>query len=200
VSTRQTFSDELEAWLDGDGPKTLGSLSTVFAEKAFAVTILLLMTPEALPIPSGGVTYVLEAIAVVIAAQMVLGRRTLWLPERWKGRELGHLTTAKAIPLLLRAIRRLERWSRPRGARLFGHRWATRVCGLLLASLAISASLAPPFSGLDTLPALGAVAICLAILLEDVVVLAAGIVIGTAGTVLILTVGAAAVRLFQRLF
>ena len=46
---------------------------------------------------------------------------------------------------------------------------------------AISAAVAPPFSGLDTLPALGAVAIALSIILEDIVVLVAGIVIGTGG-------------------
>lgn len=71
-----TFTDELEHWLRGDDPKTLGSLAEVFAEKSFAVTILLLMFVPALPLPTGGVTHVFEGIAVVIAAQMVLGRRT----------------------------------------------------------------------------------------------------------------------------
>ena len=66
-------------------------------------------------------------------------------------------------------------------------------------ALAIAAAIAPPFSGLDTLPALGAVAVALAIILEDVVVLAIGIVIGTGGIVLILTIGAAIVRILRNL-
>jgi hypothetical protein len=74
-----------------------------------------------------------------------------------------------------------------------------RLLGLLLMALAVAAALAPPFSGLDTLPALGAVAIALSIILEDVVVLAIGIGIGTGGIVLIVTIGAAVVRIFHGL-
>ena len=43
-----------------------------------------------------------------------------------------------------------------------------RLLGLILAVFAIAAALAPPFSGLDTLPALGAVLVCLAIITADV--------------------------------
>jgi hypothetical protein len=196
----ESFSDQLEHWLRADGSKTLGTLGDVFEEKSFAVTILLLMFVPALPLPTGGITHVFEGITIVLAAQMVLGRRTPWLPGRWKRRELGAMTTDKAIPFMLRWVRWFERFSRPRGASLFGHRFTLRILGLVLMGLAAAAALAPPFSGLDTLPSLGAVAVCLAIILEDVVVLAIGAVIGGGGTVVILTVGAAVVRLVQRIF
>jgi hypothetical protein len=67
-------------------------------------------------------------------------------------------------------------------------------------ALALAAGLAPPFSGLDTLPAVGAVVVALAIILEDVVVLAIGLLIGTGGILLIITVGAALARLIRHLF
>jgi hypothetical protein len=66
-------------------------------------------------------------------------------------------------------------------------------------ALAIAAAVAPPFSGLDTLPSIGAVAIALAIILEDALVLAIGAVIGTGGVILIVTIGAAIVRILQGL-
>jgi hypothetical protein len=66
-------------------------------------------------------------------------------------------------------------------------------------ALAVAAALAPPFSGLDTLPSLGAVAVALAIILDDVVVLAIGVVIGTGGILLIFTIGAAVVRVLRNL-
>jgi hypothetical protein len=193
------FSDELERWLEGDQPKTLGSMNAVFADRAFAVSILVLMVVPALPLPTGGVTHVLEVIAVVLAAEMVIGRRTIWVPSRWQGRELGATFTGKALPFLLRRIRQVEGVSRPRGRWLYARGWFKRVLGLVLMAFAISAALAPPFSGLDTLPALGAVAVALSIILEDVVVLAIGVGIGTGGIVLILTVGAALVRLLRGL-
>ena len=72
--------------------------------------------------------------------------------------------------------------------------------GLLFMALAIAAGLAPPFSGLDTLPAMGAVVVALSIILEDIVVLAIGAAIGAGGAALILTIGAAVVRFVQNLF
>jgi hypothetical protein len=64
---------------------------------------------------------------------------------------------------------------------------------------ALTALLAPPFSGLDTLPALGAVVVALAIILDDVVVLAIGVAIGVGGIALIVTIGAVAIRFVRGL-
>ncbi len=196
----QMFSDDLEAWLNNDEPKTLGGLAVAFDEGGFAVTILLLMFVPALPIPTGGITHVFEVITVLLAFEMVLGRTTLWLPKRFRNRELGATTTGKAVPFIIRRIRFFERFSRRRFGGLFGQRWFLRFLGLLIIGFTAGAAVAPPFSGLDTLPALGVVVIALSIILEDIVVLAIGVVIGTGGVVLIITLGAAAVRLFQRVF
>ncbi len=191
MTTKRDFSDELEAWLKGDAPKTVGALSEEFGDRSFAVTILLLMFLPALPIPTGGLTHVFELITIIIALQMVLGRRTLWLPKRFSQRELGASITEKAVPFISRRIRWFEKYSRPRMAGLFSRRWFIRVTGLVIIVFTIGAVIAPPFSGLDTLPALGVVVICLAIILEDVLVLVAGSVIGAGGIALILTIGAA---------
>jgi len=196
----EDFSTQLERWLQGDSPKTLGALGDVFAEKSFAVTILLLMFVPALPLPTGGITHIFELITVVLGVQMVLGLRTILVPKRWRRRELGSLTTEKAVPFIVRRIRWFERFSRPRGAALFERRWFLRILGLVFIALALAAALAPPFTGLDTLPALGAVVVALAVILEDVVVLGIGLVIGTGGVVLILTVGAALLHVVRDLF
>ena len=198
--TDEPFSDQLEAWLASDSPKTVGDLGTVFAEKSFAVTILFLMFVPALPLPTGGITHVFELITILLSAELVLGARSIWLPARWRDRELGPATTGKAIPFMMRRIRWLERFSRPRAASLFDRRWFLRILGLVFIGLAASAALAPPFSGLDTLPALGAVFVALAIIMEDVVALGIGLGIGTGGVVLILTVGVALVNLIRGFF
>ncbi len=198
--TDEPFSDQLEAWLASDSPKTVGDLGNVFAEKSFAVTILFLMFVPALPLPTGGITHVFELITILLAVELVLGARSIWLPARWRDRELGAATTGKAIPFMMRRIRWLERFSRPRAASLFDRRWFLRILGIVFIGLAASAALAPPFSGLDTLPALGAVFVALAIILEDVVALGIGLGIGAGGVVLILTVGLALVNLIRGFF
>jgi len=193
------FSDELEEWLRGDSVKTLGVLGDAFGEKSFAVMTLLLMFVPALPLPTGGITHVFEVITVLIALQMVLGRRTIWLPSRFKERELGATITGKAVPFIIRRVRWFEKFSRPRFAGLFGQRWFVRILGLVIIGFTAGAALAPPFSGLDTLPALGVVTISLAIILEDAVVLGAGALIGVGGIALIVTLGAALARFLRGL-
>jgi hypothetical protein len=200
MMTESAFSDQLEAWLETDGPKTIGDLGRVFSEKSFAVTILFLMFFPALPLPTGGITHVFEVITVLLAAEMAIGARSIWLPARWKDRALGATTTEKAIPFMMRRIRWLERFSKPRAAFLFHQRWFLRILGVVFAGLAIAAAVAPPFSGLDTFPALGAVFVALAIILEDALALAIGLGIGAGGVVLILTIGAALIHLVRGLF
>lgn len=190
----QPFSTQLEAWLTSDSPKTLGDLAAVFAGKAFAVTILFLMFVPALPAPTGGITHVFEIITILLAAQLVIGRSTIWIPSRWAQRELGKTTTGKAVPFMIRRIRWFERFSRPRAARLFGLRWFVSILGLVLACFATGAALAPPFSGLDTLPSLGAVTVALSMIVEDIVVLVIGVALGVAGIALSLLVGASLIH------
>jgi hypothetical protein len=158
------------------------------------------MFVPALPLPTGGITHVFEAITVLLAAQMVLGRRTIWLPQRWQRRELGALTTGKTVPFMIRRIRWFEKFSRPRGAGLFRQRWFLRLLGVVFIGFAAGAAAAPPFSGLDTLPALGAVAVALSIVLEDLVVLGIGLAIGVGGIALIFTIGAALLHFVRNLF
>lgn len=200
MTPKRAFSAELEDWLNGDTAKTLGELGDAFGEKSFAVTILLLMFLPALPLPTGGITHVFEAITVVIAFQMVLGRSTIWLPRRWKKRALGRTITGKAIPFIIKRVRWFERRSHPRLAHLLRQRSSVRIIGLVIIALTLGAALAPPFSGLDTLPALGVVVVALAIILEDAVVLGIGLLIGTGGIVLMVTIGAALAHFLRGLF
>lgn len=193
------FSAELERWVRSDGPKTFGAMNDVFGEKGFAVMVLMLMSIPAVPLPTGGVTHVFEAIAVLVGLQMVLGRTTLWLPRRLRNRELGPVIAGKALPFIINRVRWFEKRSRGQGAFLFRYRWFGRVLGLVVVALAVAAALAPPFSGLDTLPAMGAVVVALAIILEDAVVLSVGLLIGTGGIVLIVFVGAAIAHLIRSL-
>ena len=198
--SEEDFSTQLETWLRRDGDKTLGALADEFGERGFAVLIVMLMFLPALPIPTGGVTHVFELVTLLIAGEMVLGRRTLWLPDRFKNRPLGAATTGKAIPFIIKRVRWFEKISSPHLAFLYHQRLFMRFVGLLIIAFTIGAAAAPPFSGLDTLPALGVVVIALSIILEDIVVLAIGFVIGSGGIVLIITIGAALAHFLKGLF
>jgi hypothetical protein len=189
------LSDELEQWLNDEASeKTLGSLVEAFGEKSFAVLFVVLLGVPALPVPTGGATHVFEVIAALVALQLIVGRRTVWLPKRWQGLGLGGERQQKFLNSLMRLIRRLERFSRPRLAFVFHHRLSDVGFGLLVVAGSAAAFLAPPFTGLDTLPALGVVFISLGVLLEDALIAAVGALLGIVGVALEVVLGAAAVH------
>ncbi|MGO9884055.1 MAG: exopolysaccharide biosynthesis protein [Solirubrobacteraceae bacterium] len=186
----ERISDRIEKWSQADEPKTLGTLIDVFEEKSFAVIFVILLGVPALPLPTGGATHVFEVIAVLLAFELMAGRDTVWLPRRWQRIELAG--SARFVTGLLKLIRWLERFSRPRLTFLFNHRISNFVFGLLIMILSIGAFVAPPFSGLDTLPALGGVLVALAVLLEDFAVMVVAVSIGTSGILLEIALGRAA--------
>jgi hypothetical protein len=194
-------SEEIEEWLAGDGDTTLGGLIDVFEEKSFALVFVLLLGVPALPLPTGGATHVFEIIAMLVALQLVAGRDRIWLPERWRKIELGAGgSRTRFVRGLMKTIRWIERFSRPRVRFVFDHRASNTVFGLFVIAGSLGAFLAPPFTGLDTLPALGVVLLSLGILLEDIAVVALGLVVGSGGVLLEIVLGRAAVRGIGNLF
>lgn len=189
------MADELERWLGSDTrERTLGALVEQVDEKAFALLFTVLLAPTALPLPTGGATHVLEVVTVLLALQLVAGREQIWLPHRWRRVRLDGDRTRQLLRRLVRLVRRLERVARPRMSRLFGRRASNVVFGALVSVLTAVAFVAPPFSGLDTLPALGVVLLSLGVLLEDALVAAAGLLAGIVGTVLIVVLASVAIR------
>ena len=178
----ERLSDQLEGWLRSEQPKTIGSLIDVFQEKSFAVLFVLLLAVPALPLPTGGVTHVFEVIAMLLALELIVGRRRVWLPERWRAKEIGMPMRDRFANTLLPRIRWIE-----------GHSHAHLV-------LVVTAFAAPPFTGLDTLPSIGVVLISLGVLLEDPILGGIGFVIGAAGVLVAFLLGRAAVDAVRGLF
>ena len=195
-----SVSEQLEHWLKSPGTKTIGNLLDVFEEKSFAILFVLLMGVPAIPAPTGGATHVFEVITVLLALQLVIGRDEIWLPKRWKDKELTGERQKKFLERLLGVIRWLEKFSKPRFRFLFDHRLTNILFGLVIIGLSVAAFFAPPFSGLDTLPALGAVLISLGVLLEDFVFVIVGFVLGAVGVALEVILGKAAVDAIKGLF
>jgi hypothetical protein len=188
------LSDELEWWLRSDLEKTLGSLIELFGKRSFAILFVLLLGVPALPLPTGGVTHVFEAVAMLVALQLIASRDEVWLPQRWRGLPVAGAKQQRFIAGLMNMVRRLERISRPRLTFLFGHRLSSIVFGALVIAGSLGAFFAPPFTGLDTLPALGVVLLSLGVLLEDFALVGAGIMVGVAGVALEILLGKAAIK------
>jgi len=194
------LSDDLDRWLR-DGDTTLGGLVDLFGEKSFALVFVLLMAVPALPLPTGGATHVFEVVVALVAVQLIVGRKEVWIPRRWRHlRVAGEGGEGRFIRALLRVIRGLERISRPRFAFLFGRRVTNVIFGVLVIGGCVGAFVAPPFTGLDTLPAMGVVLVSLGVLMEDVLVVVVGVAVGVLGVALEVFLGKAAVHAAREWF
>ncbi|MFL5829703.1 MAG: exopolysaccharide biosynthesis protein [Solirubrobacteraceae bacterium] len=199
-ASRPSVSADLQRWLEQDGDSTLGSLIELFGEKSFALVFVLLLGVPALPLPTGGATHVFEIIAILLSLELIVGRHEIWLPQKWRGLELAGPRQQRFIHGLMRLIRRLERLSKPRLRFLFDHRLSNIVFGMLVIAGSLAAFLAPPFTGLDTLPALGVVLLSLGVLLEDIIVVLVALIVAIAGVVLEIVLGTAAIHGISSLF
>lgn len=178
------FSVELQEWLDADNEKTIDGLGDVFGEKSFALAFVFLMASSALPLPTGGITQVFEIMTMLLALELVAQKQYIWLPKRWRETPLGENTLERTIPFLIRMIRKIEKFSRPRFTRIVDSKLSRTLFGVAVFFFAGVSLTAIPFSFLDTLPSMGIIAISLGVILEDMILVAIGLLLGSLGSIL----------------
>ena len=190
-----TFSKRLQKLLSSTNSITIQSLIDTFAEKSFAVLLLLLLAIPALPLPTGGVTHIFEIIAMLLSVELLAGRKNVWLPKKWLDKPLPKPLQSSALSRLIRIIHWFEKFSKPRFLATQKSWLYPKVIGLIVLMFTIFAFLAPPFSGLDTLPSLGVVILSLSLIFEDVLLGIVGVIVGSVGIGLVLILGRLAFKL-----
>jgi hypothetical protein len=181
------FSEDIKVFLeDAKTANTLENLLQVIKGKSFALMLFVLMLPAALPIPTAGITHVLEVVTVLVALQMIVLRPFLWLPHKVLKTEVKWASDQKFVSGLDKFLVTIERYARPRLASWIESKAGYILTGIIVVVFATAAFFAPLATGLDTLPALGVVVLGLAIIFEDIVMWLAGIIIGIAGVALVL--------------
>lgn len=167
---------------------TLGMIVERFGRRAFGALILIFAAPNLLPLPPGTSTF-LAIPMLLIAPQVAIGVKALWLPRRLRARRLSGADAARVFGPIIPWIARAETVSRPRGSWMFGP-VGDRLIGLVCTLLALVLVLPLPFGnmlpgGALSLLALslvirdGVLAICgyaLALVSAGVLVLAASVV------------------------
>lgn len=160
-----------------------------FAEKSFALLFLLLMALPALPLPTGGITHIFEIIVMLLALELIAGRQAVWLPHKWLKKPIPKGLQSAALPKFMKVIRQVEKHSRQRLSKIQNNALTIRFIGGIILIFTMFSFIAPPFSGLDTLPALGVLFLSLALIFEDGALTVIGTVIGTTGILLVLLLG-----------
>jgi hypothetical protein len=176
---------------------TVAEIMGALRDRAFALLVVLLGLPNCLPMPPP-IPLVCGLLLALVAAQIMAGRPSPWLPRRLLSRSIARVDVERAVTRALPVLTRLERWSRPR-VLLFSSMVAMRVMGVLLLLLAFGLLFAAPLVGQIPL----GIAVCLVglgLVERDGLLVIAGLVIGALGLVLSLGFIAAVIAGLIHLF
>ena len=119
--------------------------------------VFILTLPILLPLPPG-VSMVLALPLLLVAPQIVVGRRTIWLPKALSRRTIKRAPLNALIKRILPPLERIEKIVRPRLRFLTGRVGASMV-GVACTLLAVVLVLPIPFANLVPALALGAFSI-----------------------------------------
>jgi hypothetical protein len=190
-----TISERLSQLADdaeGDAV-TLDWILAQLHERAFGLFLLVLALPCCIPFLYG-VPQIVALPLMFVSGQILLGRKTPWLPQK-----LGARTVAKTSleGLALRArpwLRRIEAVSRPRLSALT-RAPLDQVVGVAL--VVFSASILVPLPGTNTVPGIAVVIVAMGLLQRDGILVVLGALLGTAWIGTLLVAGATMASLIK---
>ncbi len=155
---------------DARGRIGIGELIDGFGERSFGAAMLLLALPNMAPLPPGAST-LFGLPLVLIAAQLALGWRTIWLPATLRRRSIAAPLFSRMVNGTRPYLRFAERLLRPRLDFMLGPS-ATRLTGAACVVLAILIALPIPIA--NFLSGLAVAAFALGLLRHDGAAVLAG--------------------------
>ena len=168
-------------------PTTYGDMIDEIGQHGIAVILILFALPSALPIPAAGYSTVLSIPLFLIGYRLLMGHDTIWLPERLRQRTFDPKSfSRKLVGGMLRLIKFVENFTKPRLSWLTGAKITRAALGILI--IALAASMALPIPGTNTAPAFGIFLIGFALLEEDGLMLIIGILASLVALVISLTI------------
>jgi len=193
-SEKQTLEllEDAIAQLDGE-TITLGTLIDVLAERAFGMVLLVLALPCAIPFLYG-VPQIMSLPMVFVAAQLGIGRHTLWLPEKLRQRTLKKESLSDILDRARPWLKRFEKISRPRLIFLT-QRPMEQLIGLLFLLFALTIMIPLPLT--NTFPGIAIVIASIGFIERDGILVAIGTLIGIAWTGFLMSIAGGAAALIS---
>ena len=154
---------------------TVGEVLDALSDRAFGVAMLVLALPVCIPFLYG-VPQVLSLPMLLIAFQMVLGRHTLWMPERLRQRSFSRSEFEKVAVQAKRYLGWGEAIARPRLTILTGN-GPERLFGLFMSAFCLS--ILTPLPLTNTTPGIAVAVMAIGMIERDGLLVLLGTVLGT---------------------
>jgi hypothetical protein len=158
----------------------LGEIKDALNERGFGLLLLFFSVPLAVPVPvPPGVTTIASIPLLLLSVQIILGRKTPWLPLWLMRKKIRRRTLAKILEKSTPSLRRIEKILRPRLVFISGNE---RFVGFMCFILACNTAIPVPFGNI--LSAAGISIISLGFLSRDGFVITLGYILGFVGILL----------------
>jgi len=177
---------------EGEGPITVAEIRDALGDRGLATLLIFFAMVNLIPLPPPS-SAVLGIPLLIIAAQMVYGSTSVWLPKRILAVTLTRAQFRSAMDRIVPWLTRLEKYIRPRYWP-FWPRQGERVVGTIALFLALVVTLPIPLG--NWFPAFSITLLGFALTERDGVTLAAGAAAGLFALLIIgLVIGSAGVAL-----
>ncbi|CAM5768486.1 exod protein [Labrys miyagiensis] len=140
-------SELLAAIASAEGEERIyfGDLTAAMRNRAFGILFLLFGIPNCLPMPPG-IPVICGIIVALIAAQMVMGRDNLWLPQFLARRSFARKDLQRIVTKAEPWIQWVERFAKPRLS-VFADARSRRIVGIVGLILGLALLLPIPIIG-----------------------------------------------------
>jgi hypothetical protein len=158
-----------------DGQIDLASLVRLLGNRSTGALLLFLALPMVVPIPAPGISVLFGVPLMLISAQILFGRQTLWLPGRFARHAIARAQLDSYVVRAEAVARKLERLVKPRFAQLT-QGIALRLVGGMCLVLALIIALPVPLG--HFVPGVAISAMALGLIEHDGLFIIGGLLIG----------------------
>lgn len=179
---RRRFSEVLRSLASSGAERLLfADLLSAFGDRAFGALMFVFAAPNMLPLPPGS-SSILGAPLIIVATQLALGRRVMWLPHVVANRSFAMEDFSRFANAVLPWVEKAERFLQPRFPYFFGP-LGDRIIGGMCLLMAIILFLPIPFGNM--VPAMAVAAFSLALIEKDGIAVMLGWVLSAVGATLV---------------
>ncbi|NET01802.1 MAG: exopolysaccharide biosynthesis protein [Sphaerospermopsis sp. SIO1G2] len=160
------FSQDIKSLLQRltEKPLTLGDVLAETSERGFSLVIALLVLPFLFPMPPG-LTGPFGGACLLLSLQMLLGRRSPWLPRKIAAYKFPRSFAEVILKNLRQVTKLLEKITRPRLTQLASNSLIWRFNGLCISWLTILLISPVPFT--NPIPTIGILLFAVATIESD---------------------------------
>ncbi|MBF2061871.1 exopolysaccharide biosynthesis protein, partial [Fischerella thermalis] len=169
------FSQDIKLLLQrlAEKPLSLGDILAETSERGFNLVIALLVLPFLFPMPPG-LTGPFGGACLILSMQMVLGRRSPWLPRKIATYKFPRSFANILLQNLRRVTRILEKIARPRLSKIADNPYIWRFNGFCISWLAVL--LISPVPLTNPIPTIGILLLAVATIESDGLLMCIGYV------------------------